>query len=98
MFERNDKAIELLSKLMIEKQADVLSIDSFIRTHSVSENANEVIEQVIECFEDIAEVANCAVHLWHHTRKGRGEAATVELGVVPKLLSMPAAACVSWKP
>jgi hypothetical protein len=76
--ERNMEVIEQLTALMLEKHADVLSIDSFIRTHSVPENNNTAIEQVIECFEDIAESANCGVHLWHHTRKMGGEKASVE--------------------
>jgi hypothetical protein len=67
----------MLANLMIEKKADVLSIDSFIRTHQVNENDNAPVEQVIECFEDVAERANCGVHLWHHTRKGKGNAGDI---------------------
>src|SRR6266511_3052602 len=63
---------------MIEKHADVLSIDSFIRTHSVNENDNSSVEEVVECFEEIAFGANCGAHLWHHTRKGDGQGMTVE--------------------
>jgi hypothetical protein len=63
---------------MVEKQADVLSIDSFIRTHGINENDNSLIQEVVECFEDIAGPAHCAVHLWHHSRKMGGEKATVE--------------------
>jgi hypothetical protein len=61
-----------------EHRADVLSIDSFIRTHGVNENDNSAIQEVVECFEDIATVTQCAVHLWHHTRKAGGEPATIE--------------------
>jgi hypothetical protein len=71
--ERNEKVIDALTKFMIEKRADVLSIDSFIRAHAVNENSNVPIEQVIECFEEIAVGARCCVHLWHHTRKGKGD-------------------------
>ena len=63
-----------LRDFMLEHQADVLSIDSFIRTHSVNENDNSAIQEVVEAFESIAQQANCAVHLWHHTRKGDGGA------------------------
>ena len=75
---RNESAIRALIRLMIEHRADVLSIDSFIRTHKVNENDNSAIQEVVECFEDIAQEANCAVHLWHHTRKLGGEKATIE--------------------
>ena len=59
--ERNEAAITALTDFMIKKQADVLSIDSFIRTHSVNENDNSSMQEVVECFEAIAVEANCAV-------------------------------------
>ena len=76
--ERNEKCINALTALMLRHRAAVLSIDSFIRTHGVSENENKAIQAVISCFEDIAGAANCGVHLWHHTRKLGGEKASVE--------------------
>ena len=76
--ERNEMVIKALTNLMIECRADILSIDSFIRTHKVHENDNSAIEEVVECFEDIAAAANCAVHLWHHTRKENGQGASVD--------------------
>src|SRR5262249_17171340 len=75
---RNETVIRALIRLMTEHRADVLSIDSFIRTHKVNENDNSAIQEVVECFEDIAQEANCAMHLWHHTRKSGGEKATIE--------------------
>lgn len=75
---RNEKLIAALIKMMVKNKADVLSIDSFIRTHGINENDNSAIQDVVECFEDIAEGANCAIHLWHHSRKTGGEKATVE--------------------
>jgi len=56
----------------------VLSIDSFIRTHKVNENDNSAMQEVVECYEDIAVEGRCAMHLWHHTRKIGGEKATIE--------------------
>jgi DNA polymerase I-like protein with 3'-5' exonuclease and polymerase domains len=76
--ERNETTIRALIRLMVERHGDVLSIDSFVRTHQVNENDNSAIQEVVECFEDIAREANCAVHLWHHNRKPGGERATVE--------------------
>ncbi|MGO9049748.1 MAG: AAA family ATPase [Xanthobacteraceae bacterium] len=77
-FARNEKTIQALTDLMTSTQSDVLSIDSFIRTHGVNENDNSAMQEVVECFEDIAGAAHCAVHLWHHSRKMGGEQATVE--------------------
>lgn len=76
--QRNEEVIDALNRLMTENKADVLSVDSFIRTHSVNENDNTAVEKVVECFEEIAEGANCAVHLWHHNRKSGGLGASVE--------------------
>ena len=39
---------------MLNHQADVLSIDSFVRTHEVNENDNSAMLEVVECFEEIA--------------------------------------------
>jgi hypothetical protein len=75
---RDQEVIDALTRLMKEHKADVLSIDSFIRTHSVNENDNSAIEKVVECFEEIAVGAACAVHLWHHTRKSGGQGVSVE--------------------
>jgi len=76
--ERNQEVINELTRLVTKHKADVISIDSFIRTHKVNENDNSAIEEVIECFEEIAVGGNCAVHLWHHTRKSGGQGASVE--------------------
>jgi hypothetical protein len=76
--ERNQEAIQALIKLARKHRADVISIDSFIRTHKVNENDNSAVQEVVECFEDVAVAAKCAIHLWHHTRKAGGEQATIE--------------------
>jgi DNA polymerase bacteriophage-type len=76
--ERDEVIVGALTRLMVDHQADVLSIDSFIRTHRVNENDNSAIEEVVECFETIATTAHCNVHLWHHTRKGGGDKVTIE--------------------
>jgi hypothetical protein len=75
---RNEPIIKALIDVVLKNQIDVVSIDSFIRSHGVSENNNNEIEQVIECFEEIATATNCGVHLWHHVRKGNGEGASVD--------------------
>jgi hypothetical protein len=85
--QRNEPVIKALTALMLEQRADALSIDSLIRTHSVNENDNSAIEEVLECFEDVAGPARCAVHLWHHSRKTGGERATVEDARGAKALS-----------
>jgi RecA-family ATPase len=74
----NDMDIERLVQLMKSHNADVLSVDSFIRSHSVNENSNNNIQKVVGCYERVAAKARCAIHLWHHTRKNGGDKASVE--------------------
>ena len=71
-----DEVIEALKA----NQIDVLIIDPFVSSHRVSENDNNAIEIVAELWAEVAEAANCAVLLVHHTRKGNGEEADIYSG------------------
>jgi hypothetical protein len=62
---------ELITALK-DAKIDVLIIDPFVSTHAVSENDNSAIEQVARTWNEIAEAANCSVHLAHHSVKARG--------------------------
>lgn len=61
-----------------ERRVDVLVVDPFISSHAVEENDNAAIGMVAREWARIAELADCAVELVHHTRKLNGEEATVE--------------------
>jgi hypothetical protein len=58
-----------LSQFLREACIDLLVIDPFVQVHTVSENTNEEIEQVMMALRQISVSANCALHLVHHTRK-----------------------------
>lgn len=49
---------------------DVLIIDPFVLTHRVNENSNAAIDLAARQWAKIAEIANVAVDLVHHVRKG----------------------------
>jgi hypothetical protein len=68
-------------KTIFNNKIDVLIIDPFVSIHRVSENDNSAVERVAKTWAQIAEVANCAIAIAHHTRKisGSGEA-TVDDG------------------
>jgi len=51
------------------KAIDVIVVDPFVSSHEVSENDNNAMDRVVKEWGRIAEAANCAVHLIHHTRK-----------------------------
>jgi AAA domain/Bifunctional DNA primase/polymerase, N-terminal len=76
--ERNEDMIKALIQYVVEKKIDVVSVDPFVKTHGINENDNSEVSDVVECYDDVAEGAGCGVHLWHHTRKMRGDGATVE--------------------
>ena len=70
--------INKLIKTLRDDQIDVVIIDPLRKTHRVAENDNVAMGEVIEIYEQIAEQANCAVHLVHHVRKGNGGETTVD--------------------
>lgn len=76
--EANEPLVRGLISFLTEREIDVLSVDPFIRTHGVPENDNPAVQQVVELYEDVADEAGCAVHLWHHTRKSNGQATTID--------------------
>jgi hypothetical protein len=78
VIEPNEAAIRNLIEFIREKKFDVVSIDPLRKTHRVPENDNGAMGEVIELYEEIALAANCAIHLWHHVRKGNGGETTVE--------------------
>lgn len=66
--------VEALIEEVCAKGIDVLVIDPFVSSHSVSENDNVSIDRVIkEGWVPVAERGNCCIDLVHHTRKiGKG--------------------------
>ena len=64
-----DVRSQQLSEFLRDAGIELLVIDPFVQVHTVSENVNEEIEQVMMALRDISVRANCALHLIHHTRK-----------------------------
>jgi hypothetical protein len=77
-FERNETMIRALTRFAIDNKIDVIIVDPLVKTHGVHENDNEAIQAVIECYDDIAEAANCGIEIKHHTRKAGGNEVTIE--------------------
>ncbi len=74
----DDVTVRGLLQFVKDNEIDIVSVDPFISTHRVSEIDPGAIRDVLEAFDSIAQEGNCAVHIWHHTRKvGTGEV-TVE--------------------
>ena len=69
---------EALIAEMLFRKVDVLVVDPFISSHTVSENDNNAIDLVAREWNVIAERANAAINLVHHVRKGNGVEATAD--------------------
>ncbi|RXG91565.1 recombinase RecA [Bradyrhizobium zhanjiangense] len=61
--------IDNLVQQISENAIDIVIIDPFVSCHEVSENDNSAIDMIAKEWSRVAELANCAVHLVHHTRK-----------------------------
>ena len=72
------KYVERLMDFIKANAIDAVSIDPFIRTHDVDENDNPAMQKIVEAYEDIAQACDCAISLWHHTRKGNGGDVSVD--------------------
>jgi hypothetical protein len=60
------------------RRIDVLILDPFVSSHSVSENDNRAIDMVAKEWSRIADVCNCSINLVHHVRKTNGTEVTAE--------------------
>ena len=63
--------VDALVAAIVKNKIDVLLIDPFIDSHSISENDNAAIEAVVAAWREVCERANCCIVLIHHTRKGK---------------------------
>jgi hypothetical protein len=58
---------------MIEKRIDVLILDPFVSTHTVTENDNNAMNAVARAWAEIADTADASIELIHHVRKQTGQ-------------------------
>jgi hypothetical protein len=61
-------------------QIDLVSLDPFVKTHSVEENSNSLIDDVVQVLTDLAAEHNIAVDAPHHTSKGIAEPGNANRG------------------
>lgn len=69
-----------LIRLCIENKIKVLFVDPFLETHEADENDNRQISEVAKMYREVAQKANCAVCLVHHTRKQQGQSSSGHAG------------------
>ena len=72
--------VEKLEQIIIEKQIDLVCLDPFVKTHSVPENDNGMIDQVVQVLTNLAVKYNIAVDTPHHTSKGPADPGNASRG------------------
>lgn len=70
-----EPVIDRLIDELNSKRIDVLIVDPFISSHQVSENDNPAMDMVAKAWARVADHANAAISLVHHTRKARPQTA-----------------------
>jgi hypothetical protein len=61
--------VDALVEEIIRRGIDVLIIDPFVSSHEAPENDNSAMDKIIKEWGRVAQRANCAVELVHHSRK-----------------------------
>ena len=57
-----------------KRNIDIIILDPFVKTHSVEENDNSRMDEVIQILTGLATEADIALDIPHHTSKGRAAA------------------------
>lgn len=70
--------VEALIDEILAREIDVLSVDPFVSSHTVSENDNMAIDLVAKEWARIADICNCSINLVHHVRKQNGAEANAD--------------------
>jgi RecA-family ATPase len=60
----------VLKTAISEFRPDLVGLDPFVKTHSVSENDNAAIDDIAQILADLAIAHDIAVDTPHHARKG----------------------------
>ena len=71
---------DVLESVVINRRIDIVSLDPFVKAHSVDENSNSAIDDVAQVLSDLAAKHNIAVDIPHHTRKGSADPGNAERG------------------
>jgi hypothetical protein len=60
----------IIERAIVRRNVDIVSLDPFVKTHGVSENDNNLIDQVTQVLLDLSAKYDIAIDTPHHVRKG----------------------------
>src|SRR5262245_19543985 len=69
-----------LEKAISDHKIDIVSIDPFVKAHSVEENNNSGIDDVVQLLTDLAAKYDLAIDAPHHTSKGPADPGNADRG------------------
>lgn len=69
-----------LREAIESRQIDVISLDPFVKSHSLAENDNNAVDYVCTLLTKLAIEMNCAIDAPHHTKKGSSSAGNADNG------------------
>jgi hypothetical protein len=65
---------------IVANKIDLVIIDPFVKSHSVEENLNSVIDDVVQILTDLADKHNIGIDSPHHTSKGPADPGNANRG------------------
>ena len=71
---------DALEVAIVKHGIDVVTLDPFVKTHSVEENSNSAIDDVMQVLTDLAAKHNIAVDAPHHVSKGHSDPGNANRG------------------
>jgi hypothetical protein len=69
-----------LETVIKKRQIDIVSIDPFVKAHSVEENNNSAIDDVVQVLTDLSAKHDIAVDAPHHVSKGQADPGNANKG------------------
>jgi hypothetical protein len=69
-----------LEHTVIARKIDIVSLDPFVKAHSVEENGNSAIDDVMQVLTDLAGKHNVAIDVPHHAAKGPADPGNANRG------------------
>ena len=69
-----------LARTIVDRKIDIVSLDPFVKTHSVEENNNSMIDDVVQILSDLAVAHDIAVDVPHHSSKGPADPGNANRG------------------
>ena len=69
-----------IERVVITRKIDIVSIDPFVKSHSVEENGNSAVDDVMQILTEMASRHDIALDTPHHTSKGAADPGNANRG------------------